>query len=269
MAEIGTRSDPTRVLLGCPRRGPETVGNYPIDGSSLVDPGVAGCLNSDGEFVAGAANPLVGISRGRSQTHPKRNSVTQKGYEVPLKLTDLGVQASGLITITNVSNLLADSPDEITVGEVVFVAQSTAVTPGDATFRANGTTAATATSLAAQINAHPDLEGVVTAEADGAEVTVTAVEVGEDGNTIALAYSDEGTETVGATVSDANLEGGYESFDYVVPGEAVFIDDATGFATEDGEGATESNWRYDSGVLDGVSQTAGVDSVVPCALVNM
>lgn len=106
--------------------------------------------------------------------------------------------AEGTVTITSYANLVDAGNDEITVGGVTFVAQSGAATLGQATFQAATSNNATATSLAAQINAHADLDGIVTATALGAVVTVSAVDRG--GNDIALSYSDEGTATVGATV---------------------------------------------------------------------
>lgn len=263
---LGTRSDSTQVILGCPRKGPEIVENYPHDG--LVAAGTAGCLNSDGEFEAGAANPVVGISRGVSQNHPDRNSVTLKGKGVPLLLTDLGVAASGTVEIVDYAELLTDGFDVVTVGEVAFTAQAGAAALGSATFRAATNNDATATSLALQINNHDDTKDLVTAVADGAVVTVTAKEAGTDGNAIVFTYTDEGADSAATISGSGTLEGGYNSHDYVVNGEAVFVDDTTGLATEEDTGTTETNWKYDSGVLTGVSPTIGENSA-PCALVNM
>lgn len=109
--------------------------------------------------------------------------------------------ASGIVTISSYANLLTTSPDTITVNGVVFTAQSGAVTPGDATFRAATSNDATATSLAAQINAHEDLEGVVTASALAGVVTITAVDSGSAGNAITLSYADVGGASVGAVLS--------------------------------------------------------------------
>lgn len=120
----------------------------------------------------------------------------------------IATAASGEIVITSYANLIDAGFDEITVGDVVFVAQAGAATLGTATFQAATSDEATAASLAAQINAHDDLENLVLATVVGDTVTVTALEEGYAGNEIALAYSDEGTATIGATVSGANLEGG-------------------------------------------------------------
>lgn len=267
MPTIGTRSDATKVLLGCARRGPEVVTNYPWD-SEAVPAGVAGCLNSDGEFVAGAASPIKGISRGASLAHADKNCVTQAGFEVGLRLTDLSAAASGTIEIDDYAELLTDGFDAVTVGDVSFVAQSTAVTLGEATFRAATDDAATAASLAAQINAHEETMDLVTAVAEGAVVTVTAKEVGTDGNSIVFTYTDEGSDEAAIISGEGTLEGGYNAFDYVVPGATVFVDDTTGYATEDDEGTTETAWKYATEPLEGVSAAVGGSSV-DCALVDM
>src|SRR5690606_14644417 len=112
-----------------------------------------------------------------------------------LKLTDLGVAASGTVEIDDYAELLTDGFDAVTVGEVSFVAQSTAVNLGEATFRAATDDATTAASLAAQINAHDDTKDLVTAVAQGAVVTVTAKEIGTDGNSIVFTYTDEGEDS--------------------------------------------------------------------------
>lgn len=115
--------------------------------------------------------------------------------------------ASGVVTITSYANLVSDTDDTIEVGGVVFTAQAGAATLGDETFQAATSNSATATSLAAQINAHEDLDGVVTAVAVGAVVTVTAVQTGSQGNAIDLVY-DDNDANIGLTVSGATLTGG-------------------------------------------------------------
>lgn len=125
-----------------------------------------------------------------------------------------GDHAAGLVTITSYANLVDSGDDTVTVGATVFTAQAGAATPGDATFQAATSEAATATSLAAQINAHATAGSLVRATAIGAVVVITALHGGTDGNSIALAYSDEGTATVGATVSGSNLDGGTDDEDY-------------------------------------------------------
>ena len=112
-----------------------------------------------------------------------------------------GAYAEGTITITNYANLVDTGDDTIEVAGVVFTASSSPVTPGQATFRAATSDEATAQSLADQINAHAVASTKVTAVCTDDEVAVTAKEIGAAGNALTLAYSDEGTSTVGATVS--------------------------------------------------------------------
>lgn len=116
--------------------------------------------------------------------------------------------AAGTITISSYANLLTTTPDTITVNGVVFTAQSGAATLGTGTFRAATSNDATAASLAAQINAHADLEDVVLATVVNAIVTVTALDSGSGGNAITLAYADLGGGNIGASVSGATLTGG-------------------------------------------------------------
>lgn len=116
-------------------------------------------------------------------------------------------QATGNVTITNYVNLVSGTDDVVTVGGVAFTAQSGAATLGTATFQAATSNNATATSLAAQINAHATASTIVTASASGAVVTLTAKASGADGNSVTLTYTDNDSN-VGATVSGATLSGG-------------------------------------------------------------
>ena len=113
--------------------------------------------------------------------------------------------ASGTITVTNYANLVSGTDDSVTIEGVTFTAQEGAVTLGQTTFRAATSNEATATSLAAQINAHATIGALVTASVVGAVVTVTAKVAGAAGNTIGLSYTDNDTN-VGITL--AGLDGG-------------------------------------------------------------
>jgi phage tail sheath gpL-like len=106
-------------------------------------------------------------------------------------------KASGTITL---ASFVED--DTVTVGPITFTGKDT---PTLAThFETGGTDATAAASLASAINAHTALDGIVVATSDGAVVTVTAKEPGEEGNAIALAISAHGS------VSAAFLAGGTE-----------------------------------------------------------
>lgn len=113
--------------------------------------------------------------------------------------------ADGTITVTSYANLVSGTDDVVTIEGVAFTAQAGAATPGQTTFQAATSNDATATSLAAQINAHAVVGELVSAVAVGAVVTVTAIESGWDGNDIDLSYTDNDTN-VGITL--AGLSGG-------------------------------------------------------------
>lgn len=116
-------------------------------------------------------------------------------------------QASGNATITSYANLVSGTADKITIGGVEFTAQAGAATPGAGTFQAATSNNNTATSLAAQINAHAVLGLVVEAVAVGAQVNITAKSPGAGGNAVALVYTNNDAN-IGLTVSGATLTGG-------------------------------------------------------------
>lgn len=126
---------------------------------------------------------------------------------------DDGEHAAGIATINSFANLVSGTDDSISVAGTAFTAQTGSVTPGGATFQAATSNSATATSLAAQINAHATVSLVVRARAVGNVVHIRAIHGGTAGNAIALAYTDNDTN-VGATVSGAFLAGGTASATY-------------------------------------------------------
>lgn len=142
----------------------------------------------------------------------------------------VSAQAEGTVTITSYANLVSTTPDTLAVAGVTFTAQSGAATLGTATFQAASSNDATATSLAAQINAHATAGELVEATADGAVVTIQAIEAGWDGNDIAIAYTDNDTN-VGLTL--AGLSGGNLS-----GGAGIFLgtfEGVTGIANDDAD----------------------------------
>lgn len=134
---------------------------------------------------------------------------------------DDGVHASGNITVTSYANLLTTTPDTVTVGATVFTAQSGAATLGTATFRAATSNDLTATSLAAQINAHAVAGALVKATAAAAVVTIKAIHGGTAGNAIALGYTDNGGGNIGATKSGTFLTGGTTNAAYAAARLAI------------------------------------------------
>lgn len=115
--------------------------------------------------------------------------------------------ARGTITISSYANLVSGTDDSITIDATDFTAQTGTVTPGAATFQASISNAATAQSLASQINSHPTIGDLVEAWVIGNIVYVRALALGTAGNSIALDYTDNDTN-VGASVSAATLLGG-------------------------------------------------------------
>lgn len=126
---------------------------------------------------------------------------------------DDGDHAIGEFVITSYANLVSGTDDSVTVGATVFTAQVGSATPGTGTFQAAVSNSATATSLAAQINAHATASTLVRAFATNATVKLRAIHGGTAGNAIALAYTDNDTN-VGATKSGTVLAGGTAQADY-------------------------------------------------------
>ncbi len=232
-----TVHDATKVLMGSVATNDKTVTNEVGDPTTflaglVVRRGATGALQLASDAVAAR----VGISLGPNLSDlTNKTVVCRAGDRVPIRLKDESVKATGLVTITNYANLLTTTADTIAVAGVVFTAQSGAATLGTATFRAATSNDATAASLAAQINAHATANLSVVATVASAVVTITAVDYGEDGNSIALAYVDVGTGGIGATVSGAVLTGGEDDFDWIVIGGTVKTSATTGEATEDGD----------------------------------
>ncbi len=257
--------DATKVLLGSTessdRRATSTFSADP----ATFKAGLAVRIDSTGALsLAKADGRWVGISLGRNLSDSKKTTVLRTGSLVPILVSS--EPARGLVTITNVSNLLATTPDSITIGATVFTAQSSAVTPGDTTFQAVTDVTTTAASLVAQINAHATAGALVVASNIAGAVTITAKLNTTAGNAIALAYTDNHATSIGATVSGAFLTGGGSAADYVVLGAKVYIADETGMADDPKSLATISDAIYASGVLTGVDEDG---NSAACALVDM
>lgn len=229
--------------------------------------GTAVRLKSDGTVsVTKSDGAWLGISRGRSLSSTKRLSVVTDGRLVPVLVERQ--PARGSITISSYANLLTGGADTITVGATAFTAQSGATTPGDATFRAATSNAATAADLAAQINAHAIAGALVVAAVDSVDTTkvnLTARSNATDGDTIALAYTEGGSGT-GASVSGATFTDSDDSPDFVTLGAKVYFSDTSGKADDGSSGATLSDAVYASGLLTGVDEDG---NEVLAALVDM
>jgi hypothetical protein len=123
-----------------------------------------------------------------------------------------GVRSAGELEITVFANLVSGTADTFEVGGVTFTAQAGSATPGTATFQAAVSNAATALSLANQINAHATTSAIIKAVASGQRVILTAKKGGVAGNAYALVYVSNGS--IGGTVSGATMTGGTDNPDY-------------------------------------------------------
>lgn len=103
----------------------------------------------------------------------------------------IGKRASATVTFAS-----ATSGDNITVGGTSFVASSGAVTPGAATYSYDTGNNETATSFAAQVNAHATASQLVRATASGAVVTLRAYAGGTDGESVIFTSVDGVTTAV-------------------------------------------------------------------------
>jgi hypothetical protein len=249
--------DAIKVLLGSTRSSFKVVTEHSGNPATFLAGLAVSRTSGDSLSLAASAGKRIGISAGKSLSDHSRTAVIRKGLGVPL----IAGNAYGVVTITSYANLVNSGDDEITVGEVTFVAQSGAATPGEATFRAASSNDATATSLAAQINAHEDLDGVVVATVVSAAVHIRAVDAGAAGEEIALTYSDEGTATVGATVTGSGTLIAVPS----VAGQPVYVDTVLGTSVySSAANAAITNAVYaNSARITGVNEAgAEVDVVI-------
>jgi hypothetical protein len=259
--------DATKVLLGATqsslKKGSEIFASDPATylAGLAVRRTSAGLLS-----VTKSAGRWAGISLGKSLSDHKKTTVLHSGLRVPVLLERQ--PARGEITITSYANLVSGTDDSVTVGATVFTFQTGAVTLGQTTARAATSNAATATSLAAQINAHATAGALVVASIDpddDTNVIITSKSNTTSGDTIALAYTDNDSN-IGLTVSGATLTDSDDTADYVQIGANAYFSDTTGKADDPNSGATVSNAVYVSGVLTGVDEDG---AEVAVAIVDM
>lgn len=260
--------DASKIVLAAALSNHKDISNFDIDPAgfpaglfvSLASTGLPSLLKS--------AGMRYGVSRGKSFSDHKKTAIQQAGLRVPVRLA--ASRSTGLITVTSYTNLAAG--DTITVGATGFVGQSGAATPGQATFQAATSNNATATSLAAQINAHATASTLVYAVASSATVRLYAKVKGAGvGNDVAVSYTDASPTSVGATLSEltgGKLAGGSDSTAaYAVVGAKVYINDVTGEADVAMTGfSTVSDAVYVTGFKTGIAEDG---SEVPAALVDM
>lgn len=257
--------DASKVLMGVPLSSARDVSRHDSDPAGFVA-GVAVSMNSSGLSLLKSVGPRIGVSLGKSLSDTKKTAVCRAGESVPVKLALK--RARGTVTITSYANLVSGTPDAIVINGTSFAAQAGAATPGAATFQAASSNNATATSLAAQINAHATIGALVRASANGAVVTIAAVTGGTGGNAITLVYTNNDANA-GASVSGATLESGSNTVGDiagVTKGAKVYFDDISGLATENLPGASISDATYVSGILTGIDEAS---AEVPACLVDM
>ncbi len=262
--------DATKMLLGTTQSSDKpgtTV--YSSDPATFLA-GTACRLGSDSLLtLTKGSNKFVGISLGRSLSDIKKTSVLRAGSRVPIRLALKTARST--VTISSYTNLVSGTPDVLSINGTDFTAQAGAATPGTGTFQAATSNNATAASLAAQINSHAVVGILVRATALSAVVTVSAIEPGVDGNAITIVYTNN---DVGVGITLGNATGGHlnsgsassSDINFVTMGTNVYIDDATGVATENLYASTVSDAVYVSGVLDGITEAG---TTVPVALVDM
>lgn len=262
--------DASKVVLAGTRSNIKDVSSFDVDPASFLA-GFCVSLASTGlPSLLASAGMRIGVSLGASLSDHKRTDVARSGLRVPVRMALK--RSTGVITISSYANLVSGTDDSITIGATVFTAQAGAATPGDATFQAATSNNATATSLAAQINAHATASTLVYAVASSATVTLYAVVEGEgSGNDVAVAYTDNDTN-VGATLSGltgGKLAGGSDDVadGPAVIGAKMYINNVTGKADVAMTGfSTISDAVYVSGGITGIAEDG---SEVAAALVDM
>lgn len=259
--------DATKVLLGTTqsslRKGSETFNSDP----ATFKAGLAVRRTSASALsVTKTDGGWVGISLGKDLADASKTTVLRAGLRCPILVSRQ--PARGSVTISSYANLLTTTPDTVTIGATAFAAQSGAATLGQAHFRAATSNSATATSLAAQINAHATAGALVVASIDASDATkviITAKSNSSSGDTIALDYTDNGGGNVGASVSGATLDDSDDTADWITMGAKVYIADDTGMADDPNGTSTISDAVYVSDLLTGIAEDG---TEVYCALVD-
>jgi hypothetical protein len=114
------------------------------------------------------------------------------------KISTIG-NHSGSVTITDSTKLVSGTNDTISVAGVAFAAICIASVCGCATFDASGTSAAAASDLSSQINAHSIAGALVTASVSCS--TIVTVVADSSSTVLTLSYKDNDCN-IGATVSN-------------------------------------------------------------------
>lgn len=247
--------DTSKVQMGSVGYSGYNAADFDADPASFPA-GTAVRLKSDGTISKTKADgSWVGVSRGRSLSNHKKLSVVTDGRNVPMLVERQ--PARGSVTITSYANLVATTPDTLAIAGTTLTAQSGAATPGDPVFRAATSNAATATSLAAQINAHATLGALVHAEVDSVDntkVNLTAILAADAAaDTYGIVYTDNHSD-VGLTVSGATFVDSDDTPDFITLGAKVYISDDSGKVDDASSNSTISDAVFASGLLTGYDE---------------
>lgn len=263
--------DATKVVLASHGSSVHDADSFAVDPANFLA-GFCVSLGSDGlPSLLKSAGMRIGVSRGASLSDHKKTTITRAGLKVPVRASLK--RSTGVITVSSYANLVSGTDDSVTVGATVFTAQTGAATLGQTTFQAATSNDATATSLAAQINAHATASTLVYAVAAAAVVTLySKIEGAATGHDVALAYTDNDTNVgiVLSGLSGGKLSGGSNTISdiaYVVDGAKMYINDTTGKADIAMSGfSTISDAVYRGTELTGIAEDA---SEVAAVIVDM
>lgn len=261
--------DASKVLLGSTGSSAKDVSMHDSDPATYMAGLCVSLANNSSLSLLKSAGRRIGVSLGKSLSDHKKTAVLRAGESVPVRIEPK--KASGVATIDNHAHLVSSGGDTVTVAGVAFTAQAVAASLGDATFQAASSNGATATSLAAQINAHATTSPLVKAIASGAAVTIYAKSGGVSGNDIGLTYENlhDGSGITISGVVDDKLSGGSalaSAIDYISLGAKAYIHDTTGKVDVSTFDSTISDAVFVSGALTGIDE-AGNSVLV--ALVDM
>lgn len=221
------------VKFGAALQSGEVVSQHDVDPATFLAGLVVSMASTGLPQLGKSTFGFMGVSKGRSLSNTKHTAVTRSGNRVPIRASLK--RSTGVITVSSYANLVSGTDDSVTVGATVFTAQAGAATPGDTTFQAATSNAATAISLAAQINAHATASTLVYAvvTSSGVVTLYAVVEGAGTGHDVALAYTDNDTN-VGITLSGltgGKLSGGSNTISdiaYMTVGAKAYVNNSTG-----------------------------------------
>ncbi len=237
--------DANKVLLGQTGSSAKDISEYDDDPADFPA-GRAVRQGATGLSLAEGDGKWAGISIGKALSDSTNVSVVRAGESVPIECHDVRSDLTvGDLTFT------AAVPGSGSDGDNITIALIDDATAGDESVEVSSTdiiihmddSDSTAQQIADAINASPAALALVS---------------------VAIAAGEESTEQDAA--AEAPLSGGLGAFDFVVIGEKVYIDDATGKANDSGETVTISDAIYIAAPVVGIAEDG---SLVSAALIDM